>query len=157
MRPLKYFSDRSMIDAVSGCWNWSLFVDKKGYGHFGEPNGGMNRSHRGAFMAVNGPIPSGMCVCHHCDNRRCCNPTHLFLGTNADNVADREAKGRRIAPKGSSHGGAKLDESKVAIVRLMLDLGVKQERLASLFDVRRSTISCIGRRLTWTHVEMVTP
>lgn len=76
------------------CWPWTASVVKNlGYGQFGM-GGTMMRSHRVAWELSNGPIPAGMFVLHKCDNPPCCNPQHLFLGTQTDNMQDALAKGR---------------------------------------------------------------
>lgn len=89
----------SKVDKSGGpaaCWPWTASVDPKGYGQFAYADGTRRsgRAHRVAWILANGPISAGMSVCHSCDNPPCCNPAHLWLGTNADNVADRVRKGR---------------------------------------------------------------
>lgn len=77
-------------------------------------------AHRYAFEVHVGPIPQGLYVCHTCDNRRCINPEHLFLGTHQDNMDDRERKGRNKVPvnaTGSKAHRAKLTEAQVAEIR----------------------------------------
>lgn len=87
--------------SASGCWEWQAYVNSQtGYGQFAVSHREGISAHRLAWMLVHGPIPKGngyhgTCVLHRCDNRRCVNPAHLFLGSVADNQRDMVAKGRR--------------------------------------------------------------
>ena len=93
-RPIKVRRMTIALDKVpGGCWNWTQSLNTHGYGivWFG---GKMLLAHREAYELFIGPIPAGQWVCHTCDNRRCCNPKHLFLGTVLDNNRDTSQKGR---------------------------------------------------------------
>lgn len=84
-------------DPLSGCWIWQGKPDREGYGRVAMRPGGKQLAHRFAWTVRHGPIPTGAIVCHRCDQRRCVNPDHLFLGTHAINGADRKAKMKAIA------------------------------------------------------------
>lgn len=92
------------------CWEWTASISKKGYGVFR-----YGYSHRVSWTVSIGDIPENMWVLHHCDNRSCCNPHHLFLGTNADNMNDKTAKGRQSY--GETHGMSKLTNKQVEEIR----------------------------------------
>jgi hypothetical protein len=96
------------------CWPWRGPRDRKGYGCAYTGRGGLSRlAHRFAWTLINGPVPAGLLICHHCDNPPCCNPTHLFSGTILDNARDMVAKGRGGEPKGARNGNAKLTREQV--------------------------------------------
>lgn len=96
----------SMVDRSGGpdaCWPWQGSIVPSGYGQFKarHENGAKNwRAHRYAYTITYGDIPDGMIACHRCDNPPCCNPAHLFVGTNADNTADGRLKGRIVRKLG---------------------------------------------------------
>jgi predicted DNA-binding protein (UPF0251 family) len=75
------------------CWPWQGALGRGGYGHFRHKHVDY-QAHRTMFLMTYGPIPPGLFICHHCDNPPCCNPSHLYLGTNADNAQDAKRKGR---------------------------------------------------------------
>jgi len=93
MTTQKRFEDKIERITESGCWVWMAYVDKDGYGIF-RFNGKMQRAHRVSYALHIKQPPEDLLVCHSCDNPSCVNPNHLFLGTDQDNVVDRDKKGR---------------------------------------------------------------
>ncbi len=87
-----------IIKKENGCWEWNGAITSLGYGHM-RINYKDTLVHRIAYWLTYGPIPEGMCVCHKCDNRKCCNPSHLFSGTVYDNTQDMIQKGRKVSSK----------------------------------------------------------
>ena len=75
------------------CWEWTAFTDYDGYGQV-RVNGKTQRAHRIAYLISKGRFDSNLLVCHSCDNKKCCNPDHLFLGTHIHNVRDAMQKGK---------------------------------------------------------------
>lgn len=90
---------------------------RTGYGVFGIAGGVLIGAHRAAWTFTHGPVPPGRFVCHHCDNRLCVRPAHLFLGDALANVRDMDAKGRRGAKQGEAHARAKLTRAAVEDIR----------------------------------------
>lgn len=132
-------------EPMSGCWLWSGSTMWSGYGRvcIGRKNAYV---HRVVWVEVHGPIPDGLQVLHRCDNPPCCNPDHLFLGTSADNVADKLAKGR-------DRSGRPLTESTVLDIRAAYGTGrTTQLALARYYDVHMGTISRIVLRKSWRHL-----
>ncbi len=174
----KNFWDRIEPEPMSGCWLWTGPLNGSGYGtacYFSKPQG----IHRIAWSERFGPIAQGLHVCHKCDTRSCCNPTHLFLGTPHDNSMDASRKGRngsqryperrprgdghwaRIFPeklrcgRGESHGHTTLTNEQVLEIRDIWENacdGVSQKALSRKYKVSQGTISHIVNRLTWGHL-----
>lgn len=140
------------------CIEWSGRLDADGYGLC--PKDGEKRAHRVAFVhASRQRIPAGACVLHSCDRRSCCNPKHLWLGSQQDNIADmiRKGRGPRLAGtncnQGEAHGRARLTEQAVRDARRMAAGGAPHVEIARSFGVSRSSINDAINRTTWRHVE----
>lgn len=100
----------------SRCWEWTAGLFFQGYGMI-RIDHKTYRTHRISYELSLGEIPIGLQVLHHCDNRSCCNPSHLFLGTDKDNAMDRASKGRNGNIKGEAHGRCKLSDLQIAEIR----------------------------------------
>jgi len=124
------------------CWEWLASGNEKGYGKF-RIKGRLWYAHRVAWILTYGPIPKGLLVCHRCDNRGCCNPYHLFLGTSKDNVADAVEKGRYAK---------KLTQENVSEIRSLYATGEwTLWNIADEFGVTRPAISYVLRRYKEPH------
>lgn len=144
------------------CWPWLKAKTTLGYGAFNIPGYKRVRAHRFAYSLANGVIPDGLCVCHSCDNRLCCNPSHLWLGTVADNNRDKMQKGRhRYGPRdfdkvnwarGSRVGRSRLTEEDIPIIRSRLAKGETLRAIAKDYGVDNTSISQLKLGRTWSHV-----
>lgn len=147
--------DKSAGFGPSGdCWRWTGYIGASGYGLFSMGRRGEPRinAHRAAWIIKFGEVPSALLVCHHCDNRQCVNPDHLFLGTCGDNVRDMHAKGRwkqNVRLVGELNPLSKLTEEMVHEIR---SSGETITVLAARFGVTPGCIAHVRRRLTWRHV-----
>ena len=133
------------------CWNWSGSLNVQGYGVI-RVAGKVHLVHRVAWELANGLIPDDLLVCHTCDNRRCVRLDHLWLGTAADNNADRAAKGRGIAQHGEDSNLSRLTEEQVLAIRARYAVGAKSVDLARDFGVTRQGVWLIVTRKAWRHV-----
>ena len=144
----------SKFTKSDGCWEWEAGKVRNGYGTFRIAER-KQRAHRVAYQLYVGEIPDGMYVCHRCDNPSCVNPEHLFLGTNADNVHDRENKGRGkyVIPdnSGEKNSSAKLTCAQVVEIWARHSDGERVVNLAKEFGVSQSAIYKIVYGLTWAN------
>lgn len=132
------------------CWEWTGSRIgariNKGYGMFYDGERKVY-THRYSYEIHNGPIPLGIFVCHRCDNRPCCNPAHLFLGTNRDNVLDSLAKGRT-----SCYNKSDLSEAQIRTLRDRARAGESCQDLGVEFGLSRSHVWRIRSGLCWGHL-----
>lgn len=175
MNPLPTLSDNDIdrfwqkvaVSAQDACWDWSASCFRDGYGQF-KASGKNLKAHRVAFYLHHGIDPLQNLVCHSCDNRRCCNPAHMFLGTPRDNAHDAIRKNRFVAASGDQHGSRTKPESRArgeriassvltaTEVRLIRDLyaggEMTQSEIAARFRVTREAISRIITGRNWAHI-----
>ena len=138
--------DKVEIVTESGCWIWMGTTTVRGYGQI-ESNNRKLYAHRASYQAFIGEIPEGMNVCHSCDNTYCVNPSHLFLGTQKQNLEDMARKKRSTF--GEKNTQAKLTEN---IIKYILESNHPGSLLANQFNVSVSLISAIRRKERWNHV-----
>jgi hypothetical protein len=158
-RPIPHLSEyqkdllfQNVVKKDSGCWEWTKFRNKAGYGMM-RVGTSMHLTHRLAWGATHGPMERGLCVLHKCDNPACMNPDHLFLGTRYDNAQDCVMKNRQTRMKGESNGMAILTEKQVRLLRDMhLEFGAPQILLAKIANVTTTNMSSLLSGKTWRHV-----
>ena len=138
------------IKEADECWVWTAYTNDKGYGRL-TVNRSVLRAHRVSLAWATNHSLTGLVVMHTCDNPPCCNPAHLRIGTVEDNNRDCLDKGRKMAPAGEEHSGAKLTENDVKLIRAS---PVSQRKALSVeFNLRHSYIREIQIGRTWRHVK----
>lgn len=145
-----------------GCWEWIGAIKNNGYGVFTMKDGDDWKNfyaHRISWNINFGEIPRGLLVCHFCDNRKCVNPRHLFIGTEKDNSQDAARKGRccmqahpEKRPIGEKNGGCKITEALVPTIRELRKEGYLIRELVQEFDLSKSQIKRIINRTNWKYV-----
>jgi hypothetical protein len=142
--------------SAAECWNWQASRKGHGYGVFSvtkSPLRGTFRAHRVAYYLTHGPIGADSVVMHSCDNPACCNPAHLFLGSQQENMADMWRKGRGkpgCGVRGEKNRLAKLNEAAIRLIRASKCPGIE---LAQNYGVTPTLITRIRKGKAWSHVQ----
>ena len=141
------------VKKTSSCWLWQGALNE-GYGNFGI-DGQNYRAHRIAWTISRKKKPKNLCVLHKCDNPKCVNPAHLFLGTISDNNIDCALKGRMVIPhpKGENHPKAKICEKDVRDIRQFYIDGLSFREIACKYNISRCQTTRIVTRRNWGHVK----
>lgn len=145
-------------NADNGCWEWTGCI-RNGYGRI-SINDKMYQAHRVSWEIVNGEIPEGLFICHHCDNRKCIKPSHLFLGTNSDNMQDMIKKGRGNFNHpnikiGEKNGASKLKNHEVRAIKHLAQSKIASiNSLRKLYNISYNTIHCLLNEKTWKHIKL---
>jgi hypothetical protein len=133
-------------DTESGCLEWTGTLNELGYGRF-KINGKLILAHRFSYELHKGPIADGMYCLHSCDNRRCCNPNHLSVGSHLENYHDMLNKNRQ-------HYKNILNSEKVKNIKIRLQSGEFYKNIAKEFDMPSVTVYHIKTGKTWAHVKI---
>lgn len=150
---VSYLTDHFVTVTATGCWELPIARhDSSGYPQIYH-NHRQLAGHRLFYTVLVGEIQDGMCCLHKCDNRACVNPDHLFLGTHADNMADKTAKGRARGARGEHHYRSRLTENDVREIRRLASSGIYQKDIARRYSIRQGTVWAAISRKTWKHVE----
>lgn len=129
------------------CWLWTAGKQGKGYGQFFRSKHHPVGAHRFAYELTHGPISDGLHVCHRCDNPPCCNPSHLFLGTPADNMRDKTTKGRNPGNPTAKGGHRKVTDAEALAMAAHIAAGETYEWVGRQYGVAPSTVLRNVRRL----------
>ncbi len=151
--PVEY-EDRfwSYTDHAGGwdsCWTWTRTISISGYGVFSWKSKHW-MAHRFAVMLLVGNDLGQLLVCHKCDNRKCCNPAHLFVGTHSDNMQDCADKGR--LPQGESHSCAKVTQNQVSEILLLRKKGWTYNAIGAHLGTNKMVPYRVCNGMTWRRI-----
>jgi len=152
---IERFETKYRINNKTQCWEWIGAFYGSGYGNIMLENGKITGSHRASWLIHKGKIPLNHNICHKCDNKKCVNPEHLFIGTQKDNLHDMSKKGRRRSntPIGIHNINAKLVDEKVREIRnKYVPYIYTLQMLADEYNVSKRLIYMVISNKIWKHV-----
>lgn len=143
------FLNKTDVQDDLHCWEWKAGLRTGGYGQM-RYQGKLLGAHKVSYLLHKGRVPDGLVVCHTCDNPKCVNPRHLFLGEPKDNSRDMVEKGR--SRKGESHHNAKLTDAEILAIRELRAKGQSLNEIAKCFQVSKKMVLNIVQGKAWGHV-----
>ncbi len=156
---IKQLFEKNVIKTKeNNCWDWKTGKNRNGYGKM-TIGGKSKTAHRISWLIHNGEIPEGLYVLHNCpienggDNTTCSNPSHLYLGTNIENMADMARKKRTRPQNGELNFTSKLTDIKVKEIKELLKNKISTYVIADMYDVTQSVICSIKNKKTWKHIK----
>lgn len=149
MRDLKKEILNNIIIVDNGCWLWQKCCQSNGYGII-RVKGKNIKTHRLSYSIFKGEIPKGQIIRHICDIKKCCNPDHLILGTQQDNVNDREFRNR--GAKGSKSPNTILKEKDIIDILKMHKNGYNGVKISKKYNIHKNSVYNILNGKTWRHV-----
>ena len=142
----------SKVLKTSNCWEWIGTIHKRGYGHFKVGRDNNLKAHRVSYIIGKGSIPTGLYVLHHCDNPKCVRPSHLFIGTQRDNIQDAVSKSRMH--QGEKNHTAKITVKDVKEIRLKyIPYKCGCKKLGREYGLAERTVHQIVKGQIWKHVK----
>ncbi len=153
MNGLEFWKNVAM-GSVDECWEWQRCKNAKGYGmlRFGSFKS-MQKAYRVAWMLTYGPIPLGKHVLHKCDDPTCCNPRHLYIGTNKENVRDRKTRGRQLCGEKTARAKLTVDQVREIRKRYAADEFLSMEKLGKEYGITPGSVYNIIVYISWRHVD----
>lgn len=139
-------------DSTTGCWLWQGGRDGCHYGRLTLQGRSLAAHRLSAHLWKGFDLASKLYVCHICDTPPCCNPDHLFIGTQKDNMTDSLRKGRHVDNRGSRHGKAILDEDDVLFIRALASVGCSRVEIGHIFNTNKNHLSDLINRRIWKHI-----
>jgi hypothetical protein len=148
------FYSNIIINGINECFLWRGTTKSNGYGQFKTLNKKWIHAHRYSYEFFIGKIPDDLCILHKCDNRRCVNPEHLWVGTKKDNTHDMYRKKRNgySGSQGENNPKSKLKEKDVKEIRESHSKGINCTTLSKTHGVSISAIDRIVRNITWRNL-----